>query len=203
MGKGAKIELKDFRTFCPKALAGIGKLPDTIADRSIPIRLKRKAPGEGTVERFRLRLIREEAADLRQRIVEWAREHVETLRLAAPALPVNLSDRQQDGAEPLLGIVDPMGDDWPERARRSIVELFSGTAGEDPSVGVRLLTDIRLVFDQRGTDRLGSQDLVHGLIEIESSFWASGATETTHRNRAIASPATLRDQSSNTAFWRQ
>ena len=172
VGKGAKIELRDFRTFCPKALAGIGKLPDTVADRSIPIRLKRKATGEGTVERFRLRLIREEAAHLRQKIVQWAREHVETLRLATPALPVNLSDRQQDGAEPLLAIADLMGVDWSERARHSIVELFSGAAGEDPSLGVRLLADIRLVFDLRGTDRLGSQDLVHGLIEIESSPWA-------------------------------
>ena len=101
VGKGAKIELKDFQTFCPKALAGIGKLPDTVADRSIPIRLKRKASGEGMVERFRLRLISEDAADLRQRVVEGIREHIETLRMATPALPNTLSDRQQDGVEPL------------------------------------------------------------------------------------------------------
>jgi len=211
VGKGAKIELRDFRTFCPKALAGIGKLPDTVADRSIPIRLKRKAPGEGTVERFRLRLIREDAAHLRQKIVEWAREHVETLRLATPALPVNLSDRQQDGAEPLLAIADLMGAGWSERARHSIVELFSGAAGEDPSVGVRLLADIRLVFDLRGTDRLGSQDLVHGLTEIETSPWAewnhSRPLTPTGLSRLLRpfeiSPRTLRSGDNNFKGYRR
>ena len=52
VGQGVNITFKDFHTFCPKAIAGIGKLPDTVADRSIPIRLKRRAPGE-PVERFR------------------------------------------------------------------------------------------------------------------------------------------------------
>jgi Protein of unknown function (DUF3631) len=146
VGKGAKIDLKDFQTFCPKALAGIGKLPDTVADRSIPIRLKRKAPGDGEVERFRLRLIREEAAKLHQGIVEWVCQQ-DTLHLATPALPNALSDRQQDGVEPLLAIADAIGDVWPER-------------------------DIRLIFDQRGTDRLSSQELVLGLTEVETSSWA-------------------------------
>jgi len=57
VGKGTDIEARDFSTFCAKALAGIGHLPDTVADRSIPIRLKRKAPGEGEVERFHERLV--------------------------------------------------------------------------------------------------------------------------------------------------
>ena len=37
VGQGAAISYKDFSTFCPKAIAGIGKLPDTVADRSIPM----------------------------------------------------------------------------------------------------------------------------------------------------------------------
>jgi hypothetical protein len=55
VGQGSNITFKDFSVFAPKAVAGIGKLPDTIADRSIPIRLERKKPGEG-VARFRHRL---------------------------------------------------------------------------------------------------------------------------------------------------
>ena len=54
VGQGANISFKDFHTYCPKAIAGIGTLPDTVADRSIPIRLQRKKPGE-TVARFRRR----------------------------------------------------------------------------------------------------------------------------------------------------
>jgi hypothetical protein len=52
VGQGAEIGFKDFSTYCPKAIAGIGKLPDTVQSRSIPIRLKRRAPGE-RIERFR------------------------------------------------------------------------------------------------------------------------------------------------------
>jgi hypothetical protein len=54
VGKGPEMSFKDFSTVCPKAIAGIGKLPDTVADCSIPIRLKRTASGE-VPERFRLR----------------------------------------------------------------------------------------------------------------------------------------------------
>src|SRR6266566_4638029 len=41
VGQGANITFQDFSTFWPKAIAGIGKLPDTVMDRSISIRLKR------------------------------------------------------------------------------------------------------------------------------------------------------------------
>jgi hypothetical protein len=51
VGQGANIGFHDFKTFCPKAIAGIGKLPDTVASRSIAIWLKRRAPGEA-VEDF-------------------------------------------------------------------------------------------------------------------------------------------------------
>jgi hypothetical protein len=64
VGQGVEIGFKDFSTFCPKAIAGIGRLPDTVQSRSIPVRLKRKAPGE-SVERFRERDVTEEAQPLR------------------------------------------------------------------------------------------------------------------------------------------
>lgn len=35
-------EIKEYSVFCPKAFAGIGSLPDTITDRCVPIRLKKK-----------------------------------------------------------------------------------------------------------------------------------------------------------------
>jgi hypothetical protein len=59
VGQGAAISFKDFSVFCSKAIAGMGGLPDTVQDRSIPIRLVRKAPNE-KVERFRLRKVKPE-----------------------------------------------------------------------------------------------------------------------------------------------
>ena len=49
---GNNFEVQHFKVFCAKAFAGIGTLPDTIADRSLPIRLTRKSRSE-TVERLR------------------------------------------------------------------------------------------------------------------------------------------------------
>src|SRR5690606_1013289 len=39
-----------FNVWGAKALCGIGKIADTLADRSIPLRLRRKLPGERTVK---------------------------------------------------------------------------------------------------------------------------------------------------------
>src|SRR5262249_10767854 len=70
VGQGASIQCKDFRVFCPKAIAGIGKLPDTVADRSIPIRMKRRAASE-SVERFRRRHLDTEANEIRTHLARW------------------------------------------------------------------------------------------------------------------------------------
>jgi hypothetical protein len=116
--KTAGFQPTDFSVFCPKVIAGIGKVPATIADRSIPIRLKRKAPGE-KIERFRKKLVLANANTLKACLICWARTHLEELKVAKPQLPECLSDRQQDGAEPLLAIADAAGGDWPSLKQRS------------------------------------------------------------------------------------
>jgi hypothetical protein len=45
-------QLVDFDVYCPKVLAGIGQLPETVADRSILVAMKRRTKRE-RVERFR------------------------------------------------------------------------------------------------------------------------------------------------------
>jgi len=170
VGQGANTSYKDFETFCAKAIAGIGKLPDTVADRSIPIRLKRARRGE--VERFRKRDADREASEIKARLAEWCGSNLERLRAARPEIPVELSDRQADCCEPLLAIADFAGSEWPQAARHSLVELCAEAQAGDQSVGVRLLCDIRQIFDERGTDRISSADLVGALNEIETSPWS-------------------------------
>jgi hypothetical protein len=43
VGQGADLEPRSFATFSAKVIAGIGRLPDTVADRSISLTLQRKA----------------------------------------------------------------------------------------------------------------------------------------------------------------
>lgn len=168
--KSAGYQPTDFRVFCPKVIAGIGKLPGTIADRSIPIRLKRKAPGE-KVERLRTKLVSGDANDLKARLRSWVSTHLEDLKNARPDLPECLSDRQQDSAEPLLAIADAAGGDWPVRARAALRELYSANSAVDESVGVMLLSDIRDIFCELNAEGLASKELAKALGKVEGRAW--------------------------------
>jgi Protein of unknown function (DUF3631) len=126
--RGNEISYADLSTFCPKAIAGIGRLPDMVASRSIPIRLKRKAPGEN-VERMYRRDIGDVAEPIRQWLENLAAFHSDRLSDARPQLPAELRDRTADVWEPLFAVADLAGGDWPNRARAAASEL-SGRGSE-------------------------------------------------------------------------
>jgi Protein of unknown function (DUF3631) len=169
VGQGPRITYKDFATFCPKAIAGIGKLPDTVADRSIPIRLKRAQRGK--VERFRKREAEGEAEQIKTKLLAWCAANLEALREARPEIPSLLSDRQADVTEPLLAIADLAGGGWPEAARRALMELCAIAQANDDSIGAKLLFDVRQIFADKRTDEMPSTILAECLAQIETSPW--------------------------------
>jgi hypothetical protein len=171
VGQGANISFKDFKTYCAKAIAGIGQLPDTVSDRSIPIRLQRKKPGE-TVARFRRRHAKGEALEIKAKLSDWITSIADHLKEAEPSLPDELSDRQQDAVEPLLAIADAAGGAWPEAVRKAAVEICHSQSAEDQNIGVQLLGDIRDIFDNADLDKISSADLLEKLKQIEISPWA-------------------------------
>ena len=63
VGEGSKMRPQDFQVFAPVAMAGLGRLPETIEQRSLRFRLKRRKPGE-EVAKFRRREIGPEAEQL-------------------------------------------------------------------------------------------------------------------------------------------
>lgn len=167
---GPSQQLVSFNVFCAKALAGIGQLPDTIADRAVTIRVKRKAPDE-SAERFRRREVEAEAGELRERLASWAAPIVDGLAAARPTIPPELDDRAADGWEPLLAIADAAGADWPERAREAALKL-SAQPVDDESIGIRLLWDINRVLAERAVDRIATSDLIQNLAADEEAPWA-------------------------------
>jgi hypothetical protein len=162
----------DFSTFCPKVLAGIGKLPDTVEDRSIPIPLVRKTKSQ-KVERFRAREAEERARPIKEALEAWAGGAViEELRRARPLMPEEgLTDRQRDICEPLLAIADLAGEGWPERARRDLVKIFATSEGETDSLSTQALRDIRRVFSDQELNRISTVELLNHLIDIAESPW--------------------------------
>lgn len=120
-------ETESFSTFCPKLLAGIdnAQMPDTIADRSIRIVLKRKRAGE-EVERFMWRRVERDAEILKERITEWAADNMMRLDEIEPDVIDEISDRAFEIAEPLLALSEVLGRDWRAMARESITTLLRG-----------------------------------------------------------------------------
>jgi hypothetical protein len=170
---GPKLELKEFDVFCPKALAGIGSLPDTTADRSIPIRLRRRKPSE-RVERFRRRDFQHLAEELRERLEEWAVDATAPLEGTYPEMPSEITDRAEEAWEPLVAIADLVGGEWPRLAREAAVALGTGEPDEsEQSVGVRLLADVRRVVQDLGDpEKIPTADILAGLHGLEESPWA-------------------------------
>ena len=74
-------------TFAMAAVAGIGHMPDTIEDRAVIVRMRRRGPGEH-VDPFRHRRDRPPLADLAGELRGWLRAHVDQLADAIPPMPV-------------------------------------------------------------------------------------------------------------------
>lgn len=167
-----------FKVWGGKALCGIGKIADTLADRSIPLRLRRKKPGETTEH---LRHSDSAVWDrLRSRIARFADDNAQRIGAARPAVIEGLNDRANDCWEPLLAIAEAAGGDWPRMARQAAVVLH-GLENESPSIGVELLADIKAIFDEKHLSKIFSSHLLDALITDEEASWA-----TWNRGKAMA-----------------
>lgn len=171
-GEGSRQQVVAFPAYAAVALAGLGDLPDTILDRAVLVQMRRRAPGECIVP-FRYRRAAAELGALRELLAVWADKARDTLAEGEPEMPSGITDRAADVWEPLLRVADAAGAPWSERARRAAVELNAARVGEDPSFGVRLLRDVRTVFDEECTDRLPTKRLLQRLNALDEAPWSS------------------------------
>lgn len=173
------VEVKDeqrptmFKTFCPVALAAIGKLPGTLEDRAIPIRLARKTAAEAT-RRLREPGCRAELSDLARKLCRWAQNDESELG-NNPTVPAALNDREGDISVPLLAIAEAAGPEWAHRARAALVSVFGSSDG-DGERSVMLLADIRTLFLGSSATRMTSADLCRELGEMEDRPWPEWRT---------------------------
>lgn len=178
---GPNHEVAKFPTFAMAALAGIGDLPDTIMDRSIVIRMRRRRPGEKVAE---FRTFRDTPAlhALRDRLAAWlAPLHAEVMELT-PVMPVE--DRAADTWQPLVCVADLAGGQWPDLARTACRVMAKHEAEQDQdssSLGIRLLADIRRAFATEGNPpALRTSRLLDILNQDDETPWpehtASGLT---------------------------
>ena len=165
---GDDYEPKSFSTFAPVAIATIGNLPDTILDRGIPVRMKRKKKGE-KIARLRDAVGVDE---LRQKCRRFAQDLRKPPKGSDPEVPKDLNDRAVDNWISLLAIADAAGGPWPMRARQAALALSADhDSDDDTSIRTQLLSDIREIFKNLSSPRIRSQALCDALAEREDRPW--------------------------------
>ncbi len=170
---GDSFEPRMFSVFSAKALAGIAlekHLPDATMSRGIVFNLRRKLSHESVC---RLRHAdRELFTGIAEKLARFALDYSQQVRLARPALPDALSDRDQDNWDGLLAIASCAGDAWLARATAAALKL-SGAGEKTVSTGNELLADIQHVFESKRIDKISFAELIQALCGDEEAGWAT------------------------------
>src|SRR5262249_35840635 len=163
--RGTSVEVEAIEAFSAVALAGIGWLPDTLLARSVIVRMRRRHAGE-LVEPFRLRLHENQGHGVRDLVEQWA----QGAEIEWPDhLPNEIQDRDADVWEALIAIADAVGGEWPKLARDAAVTLVTEAKEREPSLGVRLLADLRVIFGD--AEAMSSKFILDALHKLEEAPW--------------------------------
>ncbi len=183
---GPKNEVKHFAVFGPKAFAAIGALPDTLADRSICIRMQRKTAAQ-TVERFLCSKGQSQAEPIRVLQTDWAESSRDTVRDAYEGMNDLgfLADRDADLWMPLFAVCAVAAPERVAELKRCAQTLTGAKAADDveDSLPLKLLADLRDVWPA-GSAQMLTASLLEALKVISESPWAEPGRELTARKLA-------------------
>ena len=163
-------EVQRFTVFAPVVMAGIGKLPATIQDRSVVVMMRRKAPHE-KVDKYRIRRDRPGLQRVHERVSEWSKDVRDVAKIyASNGIDIPVDDRQADVWEPLLIVAQLAGGNWPDTAREACKVMCANTDAEDSdSPDLLLLGDVRDIFGN--VTFIRSSELVSQLKMLHDSPW--------------------------------
>lgn len=177
-GEGSAMEPRQFSTWAPKLVAHIGPLADTLADRSIPIAMKRKLPDQRR-ESIRRRTLETLLRPLRSKLARLGEDLMaDGIDQHVPTMPAGLDDRAADNFEVLLAIAEAVGRQWPERARAAAVALTSERAEDEAqqNAGVLLLGDLAALVAEGRLDLdggLAADEACAELRKLDDKPWAT------------------------------
>lgn len=185
-----KRKLERFKVYAPMLMAGIdnGRMPDTITDRSIILRMRRNI---GARLSYRPRRHAAEGQALAEKLAVWATEVIDRVKEIEPVMPDQLNDREQDKWEPLF-IVGQLADvtdvtdvtnvtavsgGWLDRIRLAALDLSKEDKDtEETSKSELMLKDIDNVFrnnDFGKIDRIKTVEILSKLNNIDESPWST------------------------------
>ena len=166
-------------TWCPMAFASIGKLTPTLESRSIVIPIERKRPDERITPIRADRM--DDFDDLARKVARWAADH--NLSGFDPVIPDALRNRNADNWRPFFIIADAIGGEAPDRIR-SIACTLDGE--RELTTKEQLLGDIKVVFDDKGADKLSSQVIIDELAKMEDRPWPEWRSDKPITQRQLA-----------------
>jgi hypothetical protein len=161
---GQKHEVKQFPVYGPKAFAAIGRLPDTLADRSIVITMQRRTKGQG-VDRFLAARAKAEVKPIHDAVTMFASSYEDTVRQTYERLLDAdlefLGDRDAGLWIPLFAICSVCAHDELAQLKKCAEALSGAKAGDDAddSLSLKLLADIKAVWPE-GEEKLDTASLL-------------------------------------------
>jgi hypothetical protein len=165
---GKTVKTEEIAAYSAVAVAGLGWLPDTLMSRSVILRMRRRAPHE-RIKPFRRRVYVKEGNSLRDQLAAWAANAVEEMTAARPTMPDGIEDRNADMWEALLAIAEAAGEHWPKRASVAAVTLVTAAADREPSLGIRLLSDLRDIFGDN--EQMTTTVILERLHKLPEAPW--------------------------------
>lgn len=161
-----------FNVYCPKVIALIGNLNDTLADRCIPIAMRRRKLCEH-VERFFFSKATLEAKRVRKGLEKWAKASSRRVKTCHRRDLEFLEDREAELWSPLFAVCAAADPDRLEQLKVIALRVSGSKQAEEPAeFGVLLLRDIREVFERNPEARLPTAGMLGALNAIDESPWA-------------------------------
>jgi hypothetical protein len=160
-----------FKVYCPKVLVLIGNLHDTLADRSIPIAMRRRKASE-LVGRFFYSQAEREARRFRKEVERWAESSRRKVKRCSRQDLEFVEDREAELWLPLFAVCRAVAPDRLKELTGIAIRISHGKHEEEPAdFGVLILRDIRAAFIQSGKELLPSTNLIMELNLVEESPW--------------------------------
>ena len=170
---GNSHELQEFHVYCPKAFAGIGRLPATLGDRSIVVLMQRRGRGE-PVSRFRSEAVRKEAGPIRRLVEATVKALAGAIRETYAKLPdlFFLSDRDDEVFSPLFAVCGALAPGRVKELQASAKALCDDKAADavDDSLALRLLDDLTRLWPE-GQEGWPTADILEALRTEPESPW--------------------------------
>jgi len=147
------LEPECFRTFSPKVIAAIRKLPETIIDRLLVISMQRRRKSD-TIKKLS-ETNPESFASLRRKLWRWRLDHGDNLsahRSAQCAYTASMGDRAADNWTELLMIAQEIGEQCHRHAIQAAGSSEQFVEDDEDALTIYLLNALQKIFQNNAVE---------------------------------------------------